>query len=82
MPWKFRPLDPIERENAGLRTELIKLRRELQTKRTQLGGLKLALHQRLETIDHLRGRIERLQQRNRRLDAEADRLAEMVRLSP
>ena len=80
MPWKARPLEPLEHECAGLRSELIKLRRQLQTKQTQVGGLKLALHQRLETIDHLRGRIEQLQQRNRQL--EADRLAEMVRLSP
>jgi hypothetical protein len=57
--------DQSERENAGLRSEIVKLRSELRTKQTQLGGLELALVQRLETIDTLRGRIEQLQERNR-----------------
>ena len=46
------------------------------------GGLKLALHQRSNTIDELHGKTDRLREQNKRLDAEAERLAEMVRLSP
>jgi len=33
-------------------------------------------------IDELNGKIDQLRDQNRRLDAEAERLAEMVRLSP
>jgi hypothetical protein len=32
VPWKFRPLDPVEQDNNRLRTELIKLRRDLTNK--------------------------------------------------
>jgi hypothetical protein len=40
------------------------------------------LHQRLETIDELANTVAVLRDQNRRLDEEAERLAEMVRLSP
>ena len=46
MRWKARRLTPIERDNDRLRTELIQLRHELQTKQTALGGLELALRER------------------------------------
>jgi hypothetical protein len=42
----------------------------------------LVLHQRLETIDALRGRIEQLQERNRQLDEEAERYALMIAAAP
>jgi polyhydroxyalkanoate synthesis regulator phasin len=57
------------------------LRRQLTTKTNLANGLQLALHQRHETIDALRGRIDALRKQNKQLDAENDRLAEMVRLS-
>jgi hypothetical protein len=34
----------LEQAIAAQRSELIKLRRQLQTKQSQVGGLKLALH--------------------------------------
>jgi len=72
--WKSRPdIARLEQDNDRLRIELIKLRRDLQTRQTQVGGLKLALQQRHETIDALRGRIEQLQERNQRLEEENER---------
>ena len=42
--WKSRPdIARLEQDNDRLRIELIKLRRDLQTRQTQVGGLKLAL---------------------------------------
>jgi hypothetical protein len=81
MSWKARPLAPIERENDQLRTELIKLRSELETKQGTVGRLQLLVRQRSNKIDQLTATIDRLRQQNRQLDAEAERLCEMVRLS-
>jgi chromosome segregation ATPase len=78
LPWKARPLEPVEQDNAQLRT----LRRQLQTKQSQVGGLKLALQQRHQTIDALNGKLEQVRAQNRRLDAECEQLVELVRLSP
>jgi hypothetical protein len=73
MPWKSRRLEPLEQDLAALRSELIKLRHELRTKQTALGGLELALRERSERIDELANAIAVLRDQNRRL-------AEMVRL--
>ena len=81
MPWKSRRLDPTEKENDQLRLVIIQLRHELQTKQTALGGLELALRERCEHIDTLNARLEQSRAQCQRLDAEAERLAEMVRLS-
>jgi len=45
MNWKPRPLSELEQAIDRLRVENIKLRREVETKQTQVGGLKLALQQ-------------------------------------
>jgi hypothetical protein len=66
MPWKPRRLQPLEQDNAALRSELIKLRHDLQTKQTALGGLQLALHQRSEHIDQLNSTIDRLRAANQK----------------
>jgi hypothetical protein len=80
--WRSRPdIAPPEHEIDALKTVVIQLRRELTDKTGYAATLELVLHQRLETIDALRGRIEQLQERNQQLGAEADRLAEMVRCS-
>jgi chromosome segregation ATPase len=81
--WRTHPaVNKLEQTIDQLRMDNIGLRHQLQTNQAQVGGLKLALHQRLETIDELRARIDQLRAANQRLDAEAERLAEMVRLSP
>jgi hypothetical protein len=72
MPWKARPREPLEQENDTLKTTIVRLRHDLQTKQSQVGSLKLVLHQRLETIDELRGRIDQLREQNQRLDQEAE----------
>jgi hypothetical protein len=40
------------------------------------------LHERLTKIDELTGTIDRLREQNRRLDEEAEHLAEMIRFAP
>jgi len=82
MPWKLRPSGPLERENAALKTTIVVLRRELTDKEGYAAKLELVVRQRSRTIDALRGTINQLREQNRRLDEEADRLAEMVRFAP
>ena len=72
--WRASPaVEQLELTVTELRADNVRLRHELRTKQTQVGGLKLALHQRHETIDALRGRIEQLQERNQRLEEENER---------
>ena len=71
---------PLERQCEALKTENVCLRSELRHKQDFVGRLEYLLHQRTEMIDALH-RIDQLREQNRRLDAEAERLAEMVRLS-
>ena len=47
-----------------------------------MGRREYLLLERPNRIDELNGQIEPLRDQNRRLDAEAERLAEMVRLPP
>jgi regulator of replication initiation timing len=44
--------------------------------------LEVLMRERSQRIDELNGRIERLREQNRRLDAENEHLVEMVRLPP
>jgi hypothetical protein len=60
----------------------IRLRRELETNQTQVGGLKLALQQRHETIDALNGQLEAVRAQCRRLDEEAECYAAMLQRGP
>jgi hypothetical protein len=81
--WRTSPaVRVLELAIDQLRTENIRLRHELHIKQTALGGLKLTLNQRIERCDELANTIATLREQNRRLDEEAERLAEMVRLSP
>ena len=81
--WRSRPnIAKLEDEIDTLKTVVIRLRRELENKQGANGRLKLLLRERLTRIDELNGKLDQLRAANARLDAEADRLAEMVRLSP
>jgi hypothetical protein len=80
MPWKFKRRTEWELANDQLRMELIRLRRELENKQGAVGRLELALHQRHQTIDTLRGKLEAARAACARLDQENDALAELVRL--
>jgi hypothetical protein len=82
MPWKARRPNQIEKENDQLRTVVIQLRSELETRANAVRRLEILARARSTRIDNLTGTVDRLREQNRRLDAEADRLAEMIRLSP
>jgi chromosome segregation ATPase len=80
--WRTHPAaEQLERRIDELRSVIIALRRDLQTNQAQVGGLKLALHQRLETIDQLRATIDQLRATNQKLDAEAERYYQMLAAS-
>ena len=72
----------LRRENDGLKTTICCLRRELTNKEAYAAKLELVLHQRLETIDALPGKLKQSQKQIRRLDQEAERLADMIRIMP
>ena len=80
--WEARPdIAQLEQAIDQLRTELIKLRREVSDKEQYIGRLKVLCHERTTRIDNLRATIDDLRAANQKLDAEADHLAELVRLS-
>ena len=81
MPWKQRAPSNLERENDRLRTTICCLRRELENKGGHVARLKFLLGERLNKIDQLNATIDRLREQNRRLDAEAEHYAEMVKAS-
>jgi chromosome segregation ATPase len=68
-------LNLLQKENDGLRNELIKLRHELTNKQGYAERLEVLLRERLERIDELTARIDQLRERNKRLEAEAEHLA-------
>ena len=78
MPFKFRPIQPLERENDALRTTIAQLRDQLRAKQTALGGLELALQARHETIDQLNARLEQSRAQCRRLDEECENYFRML----
>jgi uncharacterized protein HemX len=67
-------LNLLQKENDGLRSELIKLRHELTNKQGYAERLEVLLRERLERIDELTARIDQLRERNKRLEAEAEHL--------
>ena len=80
--WRSRPdATKLERNIEELRMAVIRLKHDLTQKSGYAATLELVLRQRAETIDQLNARLEQVREQNRRLDAEAERLAEMVRLS-
>jgi hypothetical protein len=68
----------LRRENDGLRTTVVCLRSELRHKQDFVGRLEYLLHQRTETIDALRGKLEHVRAQNRRLDEEAEHYYQML----
>jgi hypothetical protein len=77
--WKLSPEEQIVNQ---LRAANVQLRRQLTTKTNLANGLRLALAERHAKIDALTAKVDQLRAANQKLDAEAERLAEMVRLSP
>src|SRR5262249_13945201 len=59
-------LNLLQKENDGLRTEIIKLRHELTNKQGYAERLEVLLRERLERIDELTATIDQLRERNKR----------------
>jgi len=81
MPWPRRPtIDALKlkRENDGLRTTIVCLRRELENKAGHVQRLEVLLCSRLQTIDELHGKLEQSREQIRRLGLENELLAQMV----
>ena len=66
------------KENDGLRTEIVRLRSELTSKQQYASRLELLLRKRMERIDELNAEVDQLRHQNKKLDAEAEHLAELV----
>jgi hypothetical protein len=78
--WRSRPdAAALERNIDELRTVIIQLPQDLTNKTGYASRLEVLLRARTERIDELANTIAVLREQNQRLDAEADRLAEMVR---
>jgi len=82
MPWKPAASSDLQRQNDGLRSELIKLRRELMIKTQYAERLEFLLRERMERTDELTATVDQLRERNKRLEAEAEHFAAMVAAPP
>jgi hypothetical protein len=81
MPWKPRAPTDLQRQLDAAQLKLLKANAELEHKTQRVSRLEILVAERNAYIDASHGRIDRLRDQNRRLDEEADRLAEMVRMS-
>jgi predicted nucleic acid-binding Zn-ribbon protein len=72
----------VEQDLAAARSEIVRLRDQLRTKQTALGGLEMLVKQRLETIDRLNHKLEQARAANQRLEQECGYLADMIRIMP
>jgi hypothetical protein len=79
MPWKPHALEPIERELDQLRTEVVRLKHDLEGKAQFLDRLQFLLRRRTETIDDLTGKLEAARAANQKLDAECEHLAQLAK---
>jgi hypothetical protein len=80
--WRSGPAAAVlEQTIDQLRTENIRLRREVSDKEQYIGRLKTLCRERTTRIDNLRATIDALRAANQKLDVEADHLAALVRQS-
>jgi septal ring factor EnvC (AmiA/AmiB activator) len=73
MPWPKRAnIDALQlkRENDGLRTTILCLKRELENKQGHVQRLEALLCSRLQTIDELHAKLDSLREQIKRLTAE------------
>ena len=68
----------LQKENDGVRTEIVKLRHELTNKQGYAERLEVLLRELLERIDDLNGKLEQAREQNKRLKAEAEHQAAMA----
>jgi hypothetical protein len=79
--WRSRPdVGQLERNLDELRTTVVRLRHELETKQGAVGRLEVLVRERSNRIDELANTVAVLRDQNRRLNEEADHLAALVRL--
>jgi predicted nuclease with TOPRIM domain len=81
MPWPRRTPAAVQlkRDNDALALQLVRLREQLRNKEHYASGLEVLLRERLARIDELHGKLEQLREHVKRLDAENDHLAAMMR---
>jgi hypothetical protein len=82
MPWKPAALSDLERVNHALQMALLKARAQLSSKRASAERLEFLLCERMERIDELNGKLEQALEQNRKLEAEAEHLAQVVARPP
>ena len=81
--WRTSPaVSQLEQTIDQLRAENIRLRRKLSGKEQFIDRLKVLCRERMTRIDDQRGKIDQLREQNKRLDAEAERLVDMITLPP
>jgi hypothetical protein len=83
MPWgpRINPLK-LKKENDRLAFQLIRAREDLQIAERHRVGLEVMLSVSEERIDALTTQVDRLRQQNKKLGAECEHLAEMIRSAP
>ena len=74
---KLKQVAQVQRGNSALLVTICNLRHELETKNNAMRRLEILAQQRNETIDTLNHKLEQSRQLCRRLDEEADRLANL-----
>jgi hypothetical protein len=72
----------LKRENDGLRTTIVCLKRQTEDKQDAVSRLETLVRERLTRIDQLTAQVDQLRAQNQRLDVENQLLAGMVRLRP
>jgi hypothetical protein len=82
MPWKPKPVTDLQRQLDATQLKLLRANAELRTKQIYCERLEHLLHQRCEMIDALHGRIDQLRDQNKKLEIEAEHLADMIRIMP
>ena len=68
----------VKREVDGLKTTICVLRRELENRDGAVQRLEVLLCERLTKIDQLTAQIDELRHQNKKLDEEAEHLAQMM----
>jgi septal ring factor EnvC (AmiA/AmiB activator) len=80
MPWRPRPdVIKMKRECDRLAFQLLRLREQLQTSERYRTGMEVVMNARLERISKLTATVDLLRAQNKKLDAECEHLAEIVR---
>ena len=72
----------LQKQKDSLALQLLRMREQLETAERYRIGMEVVMSARLERIDKLTAQIDQLRRQNQKLDAECERLVEMVKLEP